>query len=65
MIKLGKACSQLMEANNTDETNIKVVRKYFRLTYVFNALKTSLIFYKLINISDFILVFEIRGMLSV
>jgi hypothetical protein len=54
-----------MEANNTDETNIKVVRKYFRLTYVFNALKTSLIFYKLINISDFIFVFEIRGMLSV
>jgi hypothetical protein len=42
MIKPGKACSQLMKANNTGETNIKVVEKYFRLTFVFNALKTSL-----------------------
>jgi hypothetical protein len=41
MIKPGKVCSQLMKANNTDETNIKVVRKYFRLTLVFNTLKTS------------------------
>jgi hypothetical protein len=42
MIKLGKACSQLMNANNTGKTNIKVVGKYFRLTFVFNALKTPL-----------------------
>jgi hypothetical protein len=28
MIKLGKASSQLMEANNTGEANIKVVGKY-------------------------------------
>jgi hypothetical protein len=45
MIKPGKACSQLMEANDTGETNIKVVRKYFRLTFVFNALKTPLNLY--------------------
>jgi hypothetical protein len=43
MIKPGKVCSQLMKANNTGETGIKVVRKYFRLTFVFNALKTYLI----------------------
>jgi hypothetical protein len=42
MIKPGKACSQLMEANDTGETNIKVVGKYFQLTFVFNALKTYL-----------------------
>jgi hypothetical protein len=29
MIKPGKVCSQLMEANNTGETNIIVVGKYF------------------------------------
>jgi hypothetical protein len=45
MIKPGKVCSQLMKANNTGETNIKVVGKYFRLTLVFYALKTSLILY--------------------
>jgi hypothetical protein len=45
MIKLEKACSQLMEANNTGETEIKVVGKHFRLTFVFNALKTPLILY--------------------
>jgi hypothetical protein len=42
MIKLGKSCSQLMEANDTGETDIKVVGKYFRLTFVFNGLNTSL-----------------------
>jgi hypothetical protein len=42
MIKSAKACSQLMKANNTGETNIKVVRNIFRLTFVFNALKPSL-----------------------
>jgi hypothetical protein len=41
MIKPGEACSQLMEANNTGETNIKVVRNIFQLKF-FNALKTSL-----------------------
>jgi hypothetical protein len=45
MIKPGKACSQLMEANDTGETKIKVVGKFFQLTFVFNALKTPLILY--------------------
>jgi hypothetical protein len=45
MIKLGKVCSQLMEANNSGETKIKVVGKHFRLTFVFNALKTPLNLY--------------------
>jgi hypothetical protein len=45
MIKPGKACSQLMEANYTGETDIKVVGNIFRLTFVFNALKTSLNLY--------------------
>jgi hypothetical protein len=44
MIKSGKVCSQLMKANDTVETNIKVAGKYFRLTFIFNALKTSLNF---------------------
>jgi hypothetical protein len=39
MIKPRKACSQLMKAKNTGETNIKVVGKYFQLTFVFNAIK--------------------------
>jgi hypothetical protein len=37
MIKPGKACSQLMETNNTGETKIKVAGKHFRLTFVFDA----------------------------
>jgi hypothetical protein len=45
MIKPGKVHSQLMKANNTGETDIKVVGKYFRLTFVFNALKTPLNLY--------------------
>jgi hypothetical protein len=66
MIKLGKASSQLMEANNTGETNIKVVGKYFRLTFVFNALKTPLNLYlnSLISLILFF-IFEIRGVLSI
>jgi hypothetical protein len=65
MINPGKVCSQLMKANNTGETNIKVVRKYFRLTFVFNDLKTSLN----LCLSSFIalslfLFFEIREVLS-
>jgi hypothetical protein len=38
MIKPGKVCSQLMKANYTGETDINVVGKYFRLTFVFNGL---------------------------
>jgi hypothetical protein len=45
MINPGKVCSQLMKANDTGETNIKVVGKYFRITFVFNALKTPLNLY--------------------
>jgi hypothetical protein len=45
MIKPGKACSQLMEANDTGKTKIKVVGNIFRLTFVFNALKTPLNLY--------------------
>jgi hypothetical protein len=45
MIKPGKVCSQLMKANDTGETNIKVVGTCFRLTFVFNGLKTSLNLY--------------------
>jgi hypothetical protein len=45
MNKPGKACSQLMEANDTDKTKIKVVRNIFRLTFVFNALKIPLNLY--------------------
>jgi hypothetical protein len=55
-----------MKANNTGETNIKVVGKYFRLTFVFNALKTSLNLYlnSLISLILFF-IFEIRGVLSI
>jgi hypothetical protein len=42
MIKPGKVRSQPMKANYTGENDINVVRKYFRLTLVFNGLKTSL-----------------------
>jgi hypothetical protein len=42
MIKPGKVCSQPMKENYTGETDINVVEKYFRLTFVFNGLKTSL-----------------------
>jgi hypothetical protein len=42
MIKPGKVRSQPMKANYTGETDIKVVGKYFRLTFVLNGLKTSL-----------------------
>jgi hypothetical protein len=39
MIKLRDVCSQLMNANNTGKTKIKVVGSIFPLTFVFNALK--------------------------
>jgi hypothetical protein len=42
MIKPGEAYSQPMKANYTGETDINVVGKYFRLTFVFIGLKTSL-----------------------
>jgi hypothetical protein len=55
-----------MEANNTGETNIKVVRKYFRLTPVFNDLKTSLNLYlKSLKALSLFLFYEIGGVLSI
>jgi hypothetical protein len=66
MIKPGKACSQLMKANNTGETNIKVVGNIFRLTFVFNALKPSLNLCLSSPIAlNLFLIFEIRGVISV
>jgi hypothetical protein len=66
MIKPGKVCSQLMNANNTIKTNIKVVGKYFSTYICFNALKIPLNLYlnSLQSLSLF-LFFEIRGVLSV
>jgi hypothetical protein len=64
MIKPGKDCSQLTKANNTGETNIKVVGNIFRLTFVFNALKTSLNLSSPIVLKLFF-IFEIRGVLSI
>jgi hypothetical protein len=64
MIKPGKVCSKLMKANNTGETNIKVIEKYFRLIFVYNALKTSLNLYLSSSIAlSLFLIFEIRGVL--
>jgi hypothetical protein len=56
MIKPGKACSQLMKANNTGETNIKVVEKYFRLKFIFNALKNPQFIFEIITSSKFIFI---------
>jgi hypothetical protein len=66
MTKPGKVCSQPMNANNTGETKIKVVGNIFRLTFVFNASKTSLNLYlnSLIVLILFF-IFEIRGVLSI
>jgi hypothetical protein len=66
MIEPGKACSQLVKENNTGETNIKVVGNIFRLTFVFNALKTpvNLYFNSLISLILFF-IFEIKGVLSI
>jgi ABC-type sugar transport system permease subunit len=52
-----------MKANNTGEANIKLVGKYFRLTFVFNALKTPLNLY-LNSILGLFINFEIRGVRS-
>jgi hypothetical protein len=66
MIKPGKVCSQLMKANNTGETNIKVVGKYFRLTFIFNALKTSLnLYFNSLIVQILFFIFEIRGVLRI
>jgi hypothetical protein len=66
MIKRGKVCSQPMKANNTGEININVVGKYFRLTFVFSGLKTSLNLSLSSSIAPnlFSLILEIRGVLS-
>jgi hypothetical protein len=65
MIKPGKICSQPMKANYTGETNINVVGKYFRLTFVFNGLKTSLNLCLSSSIAlKIFLIFEIREVLS-
>jgi hypothetical protein len=65
MIKLGKVWSQPMKANYTGETDINVVGKYFRLTLVFNGLKTSLNLCLSFSIAlKIFLIFEIRGALS-
>jgi hypothetical protein len=65
VIKPGKVCYQPMKANYIGETDINVVGKYVRLTFVFNGLKTfinlCLIFFIALKI---ILIFEIRGVLS-
>jgi hypothetical protein len=55
-----------MKTNNIVETKRKVVGKHFRLTFVFNALKTPLNLYlnSLKDLSLF-LVFEIREVLSI
>jgi hypothetical protein len=65
MIKPGKVCSQPMKANYTSETDINIVRKYFRLTFVFNGLKTSLNLCLSSSIAlKMFLIFEIIGVLS-
>jgi hypothetical protein len=54
-----------MKANNTGETDINVVGKYFRLTFVFNGLKTSLNLCLSSPIAlKLFLIFEIRGVLK-
>jgi hypothetical protein len=55
-----------MEANNTGETKIKVVGNIFRLTFVFNALKTPLnLSLNSLQALSLFLFFEIRGVLSI
>jgi hypothetical protein len=54
-----------MKANNTGETDINVVGKYFRLTFVFNGLKTSLNLCLSYSIAlKLFLIFKITGVLS-
>jgi hypothetical protein len=55
-----------MNANNTSETNIKVVGEYFRLTLVFNALKTPInLCLNSLQALSLSLFYEIRGVLSI
>jgi hypothetical protein len=56
-----------MEANDTGKTKIKVVENiFFRPTFVFNALKTSLNLYlNSLQALSLSLFFEIRGVLSI
>jgi hypothetical protein len=64
MIKPGKVCSQPTKANYTGETDINVDGKYFRLTFIFNGLKTSLNLCLSFSIAlKIFLIFEIRGVL--
>jgi hypothetical protein len=54
-----------MKANYIGETDINVVGKYFRLTFVFNDVKTSLNLCLIFSIAlEIFLIFEIRGVLS-
>jgi hypothetical protein len=65
MIKPGKVRPQPMKANYTGETDINVVGKYFRLTFVFNGLKTYLNLCLIFSIAmKIFLIFEIKGVLS-
>jgi hypothetical protein len=65
MIKPGNVWSQPMKANYTSETDINVVGKYFRLTFVFNGLKTSLNLCLSFTIAlKTFFIFEIRGVLG-
>jgi hypothetical protein len=64
MIKPGKACSQLMEANNTGEDQRKSSRNFFRLTFVFNALKNPLNLYFNSLISLIFLFSKLEGCLA-
>jgi hypothetical protein len=65
MIMPGKVCSQPMKANYNGETDINVVGKYFRLTFVFNGLKTSLnLCLSSCMALKIFLNFEIRGVLN-
>jgi hypothetical protein len=55
-----------MEANNTGETKIKVVGKYFSTYICFNALKTPLnLNLKSLQALSLFLFFDIRGVLSI
>jgi hypothetical protein len=54
-----------MKANNNGETDMNVVGKYFRLTFVFNGLQTSLNLCLSSPIAlKLYLIFKIRGVLS-
>jgi hypothetical protein len=54
-----------MKANDTGETDINVVGTYFRLTFVFNGLKTSPNLWSTTFIAlKLFLIFAINGVLS-